>query len=68
MKPYLEPRFVVSGALLAIGAGCVFGFANSNPHMILGTNLITGIAGYWIGTSDSSAKKDNALFKKENQQ
>lgn len=30
----------------------------SQPHMILGTNMLSGIAGFWIGTSVSSALKD----------
>lgn len=59
-----DPKFIISIILLGVGTACVFVFPKSNPHMILGTNIITGIAGYWIGTSISSSKKDDVLFKK----
>ena len=32
----------------------------SNPHMILGTNIITATGGFWLGSSYGSAIKDKA--------
>ena len=58
-----DPKFYISAALLVLGGGCIFFFPNSQPHLILGTNVISGVAGYWLGTSISSANKDKALFK-----
>lgn len=44
----------------------------SNPHMILGTNIVSAIAGFWLGSSYGSAIKDKTksmfdevLLKKE---
>ncbi len=39
----------------------VMWWGSSNPHMILGTNIISGVAGFWLGTSVSSAIKDKLL-------
>lgn len=33
-------------------------FWNSNPHMILGTNIISATGGFWLGSSYGSAIKD----------
>lgn len=63
LNKFLEPKFIVSLGLLGIAGICVLQFPESNAHMILGTNIITGVGGYWIGTSFSSASKDNAIFK-----
>ena len=32
----------------------------SNPHMILGTNIISATGGFWLGSSYGSAIKDKA--------
>ena len=67
MNLITDPKFLISLLLLGISGLCIFYFPNSNPHMILGTNLVTGIGGYWIGSSISSSDKTAALFKiKEN--
>jgi len=57
-----DPKVIFSGLILFIGAACVFLFPNSQPHMILGTNAISAVAGYWIGTSISSSNKDKAIL------
>lgn len=33
----------------------------SNPHLILGTNIISGVMGFWIGSSYGSGLKDKVI-------
>lgn len=64
LDKFLEPKFVISVALLGVSGVCLFLFPDSDPHMTLGTSIVTGIAGYWIGSSISSSNKDKVIAGK----
>ena len=62
-----DAKFWISVLLIGPAWFVVCIFWQSNTHMILGTNVISAVAGYWIGSSISSSDKNATLLKiKEN--
>jgi hypothetical protein len=61
---FLEPKFVISTVLLGMASVCLFWFPESNQHVVLGVGIVSGVMGYWIGTSISSANKDKVISDK----
>ena len=64
MDKFLEPKFVISGILLAIASVCLFKFPDSEIHTTIGNVILSWVAGFWIGTSLSSANKDKTISDK----
>ena len=63
MPEFLKDAKFWMSILLVVPAWVVICvFWQSNPHMILGTNVISAVAGYWIGSSISSNDKNKALI------
>jgi hypothetical protein len=56
-------RFAISLLILLPAWFTVWWFHASQPHVLLGTNLITGVMGYWIGSSKGSTDKDQVVAK-----
>jgi hypothetical protein len=54
-------RFAISLLILLPAWFTVWWFHHSQPHVLLGTNLITGVMGYWIGSSKGSQEKDAVI-------
>jgi len=57
-----DPKFCITLLLLIPAWITIWYWGESEAHMILGTNTISAVAGYWIGSSISSNDK-NKLFK-----
>lgn len=58
---FLEPKFVITLLILLPAWVTVWFWWQSQPHLVLGTNLITGVMGYWIGSSKGSDDKTQLL-------
>lgn len=43
LDKFLEPKFVISVALLSISSICLFRFPESNQHVVLGVGIVSGV-------------------------
>jgi hypothetical protein len=54
-------QLTISLGLLVPAWYVVIFLGTSNIHMVLGTNVISIVAGFWIGSSYSNAAKDKLI-------
>jgi hypothetical protein len=61
MSFYKDAKFWISLIFILPAWITVWVYHSSNTHMVLSTNILTGVAAYWLGSSKGSDDK-NKLF------
>jgi len=56
-------RLLISLLILIPAWGTVWSFPENQSHLVLSTNLLMLVAGYWLGSSKGSQDKDATIAK-----
>lgn len=69
MKVHMHDiRFLVSLLVILPAWATVWLFHESQPHMVLATNLLMLVVGYWLGSSKGSSDKDKLVAEMQPKQ